>query len=473
MSKCTRGRIVLAVLALAGVGAVSASAAPPPPTIFVAVSGSDANPCTVASPCLTMNRAYRLAVPGQTVELAGGAYAAQRLSYDATKVDAAVDVTFRAAPGALALLAGLALDGAQHVAVVGDSPNGNLTRLGPLQKPADGITLRADPTAMDTGGDLELTNCANNDSFSGLDMRQFGISSSDNTLIDGGSVGGYDNVGGDSFVGPPYLMRSTAWCVGHNPLNTHITHLVFHDVLRTNLPAAHPDCLQFYGSDGVLVDYNSFARCATSDIMDRPSYAGSVEDHQVFDHNLLGPLVEGGNTILAGGGTDVMGSVTISSNVCATSCVSNMGASFSSFAVVGNWWGTMASYGCSRIIAKASLFSANQFGVGQYLCGSQSSLLATQPDPFPDAQAPSAPGALSLDGFQASTITVSWASSNDNVGVASYDVYVDGVKAASVTGLGTTVSGLSWGSHLIAVAARDTAGNTSPLTTRAISSSWQ
>jgi hypothetical protein len=473
MPTCTRGRILLAVLAFASIGAATASAGSPPATIFIATSGSDANACTAAAPCLTMNRAYRLAAPGAVVELAGGSYPAQRLTYDATKVGVSADVTFRAASGALAALAGLALDGAQHVVIVGDSPNSNLTRLGPLQKPVDGITLRPDPTLMDTGGDLTLSNCADNNSFIGLDMRQFGVSGSDNTLIDGGSAGGYDNVGGDSYVGPPYLMRGTPTCVGHNPLNTHITHLVFHDVLRTNLLSAHPDCLQFYGSNGVLVDYNSFARCGTSNIMDRPSYAGSVEDNQVFDHNLLGPLVEGGNTIVAGATTDVMGNVTISNNVCARTCVSTMGASFASLTVTGNWWGYMVSYGCAQDLAKASLFSGNSFAPGQYLCGSQSGTLSIQADPFPDAQAPSAPGALSVDASQASSVDVSWAPSTDNLGVVAYDVYLDGVLATSVTTLATTVDGLSWGSHTITVAARDAADNTSPLTTRAIASSWQ
>jgi hypothetical protein len=329
-----------------------------------------------------MDRAYHLARPGATVELAAGSYGAQRITYDASKVSATSDVSFRAAQGALAALAGMALDGARHVTVVGHSPNSNLVRLGALSRPAEGITLRPDPTAIDTGGDLTLNNCANNNTFYNLDLRQFGIVGSDGTTIDGGSVGGYDNSAGDSFVGPPYQMRGTSWCTGHNPLDTHLTHLVFHDVLRTQLTSAHPDCLQFYGSDGVLVDYNSFARCGTANIMDRPAFAGSVEDHQVFDHNLLGPLVEGGNTIAAGATTDVMGHVTISSNVCATSCISNLGASFGTLAVTGNWWGYLTGYGCAVLLAKASVFAGNRFAPGQYLCGSQAITDATQPDPF-------------------------------------------------------------------------------------------
>ena len=71
MPTCTRGRILLAVLAFAGIGAATASADSPPATIFIATSGSDANACTAAAPCLTMNRAYRLATPGAVVESRG------------------------------------------------------------------------------------------------------------------------------------------------------------------------------------------------------------------------------------------------------------------------------------------------------------------------------------------------------------------------------------------------------------------
>jgi len=381
MFRLAPGRLSsLAVLAYAAFVVSNAAAATTPASYYVSPSGSNSNPCTAARPCLTLDRAYHLATPGQVVELAGGNYRPQLLTYDAAKVGAPADVVFRAATGSLATLGGLTLNGASHVSVLGNSPNSNLVRLGPLRRPADGITLKADPTALDGGGILMVRNCANNDTFRNLDMEQFGVSGSDGTVIDGGSVGGYDQSGGDSFVGNP--TRGTPWCAAHNPVSTHITHLVFHDVLRTKLPTAHPDCLQFYGSDGVLVDYNTFARCGTSNIMDRPSFKGSIEDHQVFDHNLLGPLVEGGNTIAAGARTDVMGQVTISNNVCATSCLSNTGASYASFTVTGNWWGALAGYSCAADRAKASVMDGNQFGSGAYLCGTRAVLVSVQPDPF-------------------------------------------------------------------------------------------
>ena len=39
--------------------------------------GSDAGTCTAAAPCRSLDRAYHVAAPGEVVEVAGGAYAAQ------------------------------------------------------------------------------------------------------------------------------------------------------------------------------------------------------------------------------------------------------------------------------------------------------------------------------------------------------------------------------------------------------------
>jgi chitodextrinase len=50
-------------------------------SLYVATTGSDANSCTQVAPCASFQRAYALAQPGQVVQVAGGSYAYQRLSY--------------------------------------------------------------------------------------------------------------------------------------------------------------------------------------------------------------------------------------------------------------------------------------------------------------------------------------------------------------------------------------------------------
>jgi hypothetical protein len=78
----------------------------PPPTVFVSPTGSDAGRCTRAQPCRSFNRAYRVAQPGETIELAGGTYPTQTIGVDPSKVAAASDVVFQPATGASVTIAG-------------------------------------------------------------------------------------------------------------------------------------------------------------------------------------------------------------------------------------------------------------------------------------------------------------------------------------------------------------------------------
>jgi hypothetical protein len=74
--------------------------------VYVSPRGSDAHRCTRASPCKSFDRAYRVATPGQTIELAGGTYPPQLIKVDPTKVHATKNVVFRPAPGARVMIAG-------------------------------------------------------------------------------------------------------------------------------------------------------------------------------------------------------------------------------------------------------------------------------------------------------------------------------------------------------------------------------
>src|SRR4051812_6242229 len=67
---------------------------------FIAATGSDTNDCREASPCLTFNRGYQVAAPGQIVEVAAGTYAAQRIDDDPSKDGGNQEVLIRAAAGA-------------------------------------------------------------------------------------------------------------------------------------------------------------------------------------------------------------------------------------------------------------------------------------------------------------------------------------------------------------------------------------
>jgi len=82
-----------------------------------------------------------------------------------------------------------------------------------------------------------------------------------------------------------------------------------------------------------------------------------------------------------------------------------------------------------------------------------------------DTQAPTAPGALTVTGTGRNSIVLSWTASTDNVGVAAYDIYVNGTKSYTATPDQTTytVSALVHAqTYAFTVKARDQAGNSSP-----------
>lgn len=76
---------------------------------------------------------------------------------------------------------------------------------------------------------------------------------------------------------------------------------------------------------------------------------------------------------------------------------------------------------------------------------------------------PTAPTNLTVTGRTATSVTLSWTASTDDVGVAGYQVLRGGTPAGTPTGTTHTVTGLTPGTaYTFSVVARDTAGNTSP-----------
>src|SRR5262245_60369687 len=78
---------------------------PPSGGLAVAPNGSDTNPCTATAPCASFNRAYQVAQPGQTVQMVGGKYPAQKIQTNAAKASASANVIFQPAQGATVVVA--------------------------------------------------------------------------------------------------------------------------------------------------------------------------------------------------------------------------------------------------------------------------------------------------------------------------------------------------------------------------------
>jgi len=79
-----------------------------------------------------------------------------------------------------------------------------------------------------------------------------------------------------------------------------------------------------------------------------------------------------------------------------------------------------------------------------------------------DTQAPTVPGNLSVSSKTASSVSLTWSASTDNVGVAQYVVYRNGTEAGTTATTSYTDSGLSASTaYTYTVKARDAAGNLS------------
>ena len=84
----------------------------------------------------------------------------------------------------------------------------------------------------------------------------------------------------------------------------------------------------------------------------------------------------------------------------------------------------------------------------------------------PDTNPPSAPTNLSISTADQSSLTLSWSASSDNVGVAGYDVYLNGNRLGSTTQTSYRFANLSCGaSYTLGVNAYDAAGNHSTTST--------
>lgn len=82
--------------------------------------------------------------------------------------------------------------------------------------------------------------------------------------------------------------------------------------------------------------------------------------------------------------------------------------------------------------------------------------------PSGDTQAPTTPTSLASTSKTATSISLSWNASTDNVAVTGYDVYANSVLRTTVSGVTATITGLTASTaYSIYVKAKDAAGNAS------------
>jgi hypothetical protein len=266
-----------------------AIARPADSALFLSPAGSDAAPCSSAAPCATLQRAFALARPGQTVQLAGGTYPAQTIA--GSPKSGSAHVVFRPAPAARVSFSGrLSLEGAAHLTLVGFQ----LARPGP-----DDRSLFVDACTTDVTFDR-----VSGETF-------FVLEGTSHIRFLGGSWGGYGTPGAqDSGIGTSAASGPGRSCNGAPAAPARdivFDGVTFHDVFW-NVPesawgGSHPDCLELNGYvDGVTIRRSRFERCASTFLMigpDQGDIANVKVEASVFSE--LGPESWYGIQITSGG----------------------------------------------------------------------------------------------------------------------------------------------------------------------------
>jgi hypothetical protein len=241
--------------------------APPAPTpssgtasFYLSPAGSDSNPCSKAAPCKSFNRAYSVASPGQTVEVAGGNYGGESLS--ASSKSGSGRIVFRPAAGASVTMTGeFRLNGQDHVE---------------LQN-------------MSLGG-IYVTGGADDVVFRSVDTTTLFIRVASNVSLLGGSVGGTC----DGTSGTVGSGSSTGRAV-----NILIDGVHFHDITRTCAPAgSHVECLFVQESSYVTVQNSSFTNCSVMDMFFHAIGGGADPDHVVLQNNTFAATSDGYDAII-------------------------------------------------------------------------------------------------------------------------------------------------------------------------------
>ena len=202
--------------------------------MFVSSSGLDSNPCSQALPCKTFNRAYHVALPGQSVEVAAGTYGDQTLTSDSSKSPTASRVVFRPATGASVVV------GSKPLTTKTQTTTG-LDVIGSTAVSFDGFTIR---------GDVNAGGGANGVTFQNLvtSNGNLGVYHAFNVSFLGGSYGGTNHY-------MSQIYPDGSW--QHNA-NITVKGVTIHDVRSDDLANYHVEGILVSDGNGVTISGNRF-----------------------------------------------------------------------------------------------------------------------------------------------------------------------------------------------------------------------
>jgi chitodextrinase len=245
--------------------AASTAPCPGPPALYLSPTGDDANACTQIAPCLSLDRAYHAAVPGQKVEVEAGTYGPQTISPDVTK--AAPQVVFEPT-GGTATIGEVHVDGSHIELKDLDLGDGLLVREG-----ADDVT-------------------ALNDTMTSL----FIWSASNVSIIGGELYPGPDYLTGCSETNPTcdwdsQISKACDTCAP--PTNVLIDGVSIHGFLRPPGTDFHTECLQFGSAVNLVIRNSRFWDCATHDIFMRSWGDTYPFQNVLIENNFFGATHDG------------------------------------------------------------------------------------------------------------------------------------------------------------------------------------
>lgn len=257
-SAMSLSRLRLVALAASSAAlALAAASAADGANRYVAPNGSDARSCTSSAPCRSLNRAYRVARPGDTVIVRGGSYGSQTIALDPRKARSTRKVVFRPATGARVSLSYLSV-AARRVGLRSMKTNGWYVRPG-----ARYVTL----SRIHSHGPVFITS-ASNISVVGGQVEHVGSRASSDSQIKASNTSG-----------------------APSPRKILIRGVNFHHWARTS--NGHIECLQIGAADGITLRNNRFSGCATHDIFINSFGGTMVVRNLVIENNFFGQTLDG------------------------------------------------------------------------------------------------------------------------------------------------------------------------------------
>lgn len=237
---------LIAVLAAVAPGtssqpAATASVSAAGATRFVSPAGSDAGSCRRRTPCRSLDRAYRVAAPGERVSIAAGTYPSQRIGYHPAKQSARSPVVLEPAPRAVVTI------------------DGDLTVTGSnvVVRARRGSALRLDTLWSRTTG----RNDTRGQRFENLDGATFQIWGTSDVTIAGGDWGpGSEPDDPENRIAPDGGVRNS------RPRRIVLDGVRIHDQSSSDLTRDHNGGLLLVAGSGIVIRDSLFERNAVYDI---------------------------------------------------------------------------------------------------------------------------------------------------------------------------------------------------------------